>query len=72
MRRNKQLFDHLVGAGKQRRGDIKAERLGGLDIDGQLELGRLLDRKVRRRGPLEDAINIRSRTANNVDRIGSV
>ena len=27
------LFDHLVGAGQERRGHVKAERLGGLEID---------------------------------------
>ena len=34
------LFDHLVGASKQRRGTVEAERLGGLEIDDQLEIGR--------------------------------
>jgi hypothetical protein len=40
------LFDHLVGAGEQRRRHLDAERLRGGQIDNQLELGRLLDRKV--------------------------
>ena len=39
-------FDHLVGAGQQRRRHLDAERLRGGQIDNQLELGRLLDRKV--------------------------
>src|SRR6266498_3001462 len=39
-------FDHLVGAGEQSRGQIEAERLCGLEVDHQLELGRLLHRQV--------------------------
>src|ERR1035437_992615 len=34
------LFDHLGRAGKQRVRHGEAERLGGLEIDDQLELGR--------------------------------
>ena len=34
-------FDHLVGAGEQRRWHVEAERLGGLEVDHQLVLGRL-------------------------------
>jgi hypothetical protein len=38
------LFDHLVGASEQHRRHFKAERPGSLQVDGQVELGRTLDR----------------------------
>ena len=41
-------FDHLIGAGKQRRRDDEAKCLGSLKVDDQLELGRLLDGQVDR------------------------
>ena len=37
---------------------VEAERLGGLEVDDQLELGRLLHRQVGRLLALEDAIDI--------------
>ena len=37
-------FDHLVGAQEQRRGQLNADRLRGLEIDHQLVFDRLLDR----------------------------
>jgi hypothetical protein len=58
MHRSKQLFSHLVGARGQRRRHFKAEGLSGRDIDHQLELGGLLDRK---RGGLlaaQDAVDV--------------
>ena len=38
-------FDHLVSAGDEHRRHLKAERLGGLEVDHQVKLGRLLDRQ---------------------------
>src|SRR5438270_5191237 len=39
-------FDNLVGAGEDRRRHGKAEYLRGLEVDDQLECGRLLDRQI--------------------------
>src|SRR6266571_8688333 len=44
-------FDHLVGAQQERFGDSQAQRLGGRQINGEVELGRLLDRNFARLRP---------------------
>src|SRR6266404_2555577 len=48
-----QSFNDLVGAGKDRRRDGQAERRGSLEIDDQLEPGRLLHRQISGLGALE-------------------
>jgi len=48
----------LIRPEQQRRLDGEAERLGGLEVDHQLELRGLLDREVSRLCALEDLIHV--------------
>ena len=40
------LFDHLVGAGEQRRRHVQANRLRHDQVNDEVELSRRLDRKI--------------------------
>src|SRR5437870_754166 len=51
-------FDDLIGASKDRLRYGEAECLGGLEIDDQLEFGRLLDWQVGRFGAFEDLSDV--------------
>src|SRR5262249_44882112 len=52
----KSLFDHVVGALPQEQRHVEAERLGGFQIDHQLELVRSLDGELARFCALEYAV----------------
>src|SRR5206468_10199171 len=45
-KRNVRLLDHIIRAQQQRLRDGDTERLGGLEVDYELELRRLLERQV--------------------------
>src|SRR5712691_1381830 len=57
------LSDHLVRQEEECRRESEAERLGGLEVDDQLELGGLLDGEVPRLGAFQDAVHIVRSTA---------
>src|SRR5215471_18258696 len=52
------LFDHLVGAGEERRWHSNAKRLGGFHIDDQLETSRLLHRQIGGLDAFEDFVDV--------------
>src|SRR5262245_27103749 len=56
------LFDHLVGAGEQRLRHSKVERLGGFQIDNQLELCWQLNGQVLRLRASQYPIDVHCRS----------
>ena len=66
------LFDYFVGAAEKRLRHVKAERLGGLEIDDQLGIGGLLDRRVSRILAPENAARANAGEAISVRDTGSV
>src|SRR6266852_2793167 len=57
------LLDDFIRPLQQRRRDCQAEGLGGLEVDNQLELGRLLDGEIAGLGALEDLVDVASSMA---------
>src|SRR2546425_4178307 len=50
-------LDHLVGTQQERLGDLEVERLGGGQVDDEIELARLLDRDVARLCPAQNLVD---------------
>src|SRR5262249_17390858 len=72
MQCNNRLFDHFVGSHQQRWRNCKAERLGSLEVDHQLKLGRLLDWQIRRLSSFQYLIYIAGRTTPDISQVRSV
>jgi hypothetical protein len=50
--------DHIVGEGEQHRRHLNAERLGGLEVDDEVEFRGLLDGKIGRLGALQNLVDL--------------
>jgi hypothetical protein len=60
------LFDHLIGAAEQHRWQFEAERFRSLEIDAQLEFGRLVKRDISRISAFKNLIDEVGEAARNV------
>src|SRR6516165_2619770 len=72
MNRRRLLFNNLISAGKERMWHSEAKRLGGLEVDHQLEFGRTLHWKVGGLFALKDAIHVASSLPVPINRVRSV
>src|SRR5882724_11166958 len=66
------LFDHLIGAAEQHRWHFEAERFRSLEIDTQLEFGRLVKRNISRIGTPKNLIDEVGDAAKDVRQVGRI
>src|SRR5215471_1351649 len=72
LRQKLALFDYLVGAREQSRGNNKPECVGRLQVDDELELGRQYDRKVGGLFSFENAASVNANQAKQICHARSV
>src|SRR5262245_43027986 len=65
-------FDYLVGGAQERRRHVEAERLGRLEVDHKLVLGRCLHRQVAWILPLQNSIDVRRGSPEQINIVGAV
>ena len=65
-------FDHLIGASEESRRDLEAEGLRGLEVNDQVEPGRLLDRKISWPRALQDLVDVSCRAMAALERVRSI
>jgi hypothetical protein len=63
---------YWIGGWEERFRHLDAERLGGLEVDDQLEFAWLQDRQLGGLGALEDVARIDANLAKTVGKVGSV
>ena len=66
------LFDDFIGSAEHGQRKSQAQRLCGLQVDDELDLGRLLDRQRAGRLPLEDASDIAALEPVSLGQIGTI
>src|ERR1043166_6036883 len=66
------LLDDLISPPKERGGDGEAECFGGLEVDDQLELRRLLDGEFGGLGALQDLVDVGRGTPKDISSVRSI
>jgi hypothetical protein len=69
---NPRLFDHLVGAQQKRLWNCQPEHLGGLKVDNELKLRRVLHWQVSGLGTAQYAVDISRRLLKLVQQIDAI
>jgi hypothetical protein len=62
----------LVGQGQHLRGDVEAQRLSGIEVDHQLEFGRLRDWQIGRLGTFQDFAGVDTRLTIGITNAGAI